>query len=146
MLPAVLAVMVALALLSTAALFDAVQEWRVATLAADRVVARAAALSALGAVSRPPALDLLCVSAPGSVQGAAAPVPGAGSARVSWRHLGSGAVRAEVTGLGVHGSRVRFLAFLAPDSADRTAALYRCPAASRLLPFGPRPIEGHPEG
>ena len=36
-LPVVLAVLLALALLSSLAMFDAVQEWRVAGLAADRV-------------------------------------------------------------------------------------------------------------
>ena len=145
-LPVVLAVMVALALLASLALYAAVMEWRVATLAEDRVQARASALSALLHVDRPPSLDLLCVSPPTTGQVASAPVEGTGSARIVWRHLGGGTVRAEVTGTGRHGARARLLAFLTPDSLESSGGLLRCPAAGRLLPLGPRWVEGHPEG
>lgn len=145
-LPVVLAVMVALALLSSLALFSAVQEWRVASLAGDRVDARAAALSALGSARTPPDLAALCISPPVTEQIAAVPVVGRGSARITWRHLGGGAVRAEVTGTGTHGARSRLVALLRPDSSERVAGLFRCPTATVLTPVGDRSVEGHPEG
>jgi len=145
-LPVVLAVMVALALLASLACFAAVQEWRVALLAGDRVQARAAALSALGAAEFPPSLALLCLSPPVTVQERTIPVSGRGTAEVAWRHLGEGTVRAEIVGRGRHGSRARLLAHFAPDSVERASGLLRCPAATRLRLLGPRPVEGHPEG
>lgn len=143
---AVLLVMVALSLLASLALYTAVQEWRVATLAEDRVHARASALTALLFVDRPPSLEALCLSPPLTVQQETAPVGGVGTARIAWRHLGAGTVRAEVTGNGRHGARARLLALLAPDSVERTGGLFRCPAARRLVPLGDRWLEGHPEG
>jgi len=145
-LPAVLAVMLALALLAALALFDAVQEWRVSMLASDRVVARAAAIEALGAAASPPALAALCLSPPLAEQAASVPVAGTGGARLAWRHLGLGSVLADVTGTGPHGTRVRLLALLAPDSSETTSGLFRCPNATRLVPRGTRWVEGHPEG
>lgn len=145
-LPVVLAVMVALALLSSLALFDAVQEWRVASLAGDRVEARAAALSALASTRTPPDLASLCISPPVVEQVAAASVVGRGSARIAWRHFGGGAVRAEVAGTGIHGTRSRLVVLLRPDSSERVGGLFRCPRAAALEPVGDRPVEGHPEG
>lgn len=145
-LPVILAVMVALALLASLSLHAAVMDWRIATLAEDRVQARAAALTALIHVDRPPSLEVLCLSPPTTWQVALAPLEGTGSARIVWRHLGGGTVRAEVTGRGRHGARARLLALLAPDSVERSSGLFRCPAAGRLLPLGPRWVDGHPEG
>jgi hypothetical protein len=138
--------MLALALLAGLALFDAVQEWRVATLAVDRVISRASALAALEGAALPPALVLLCVSPPLVEQFAVAGVGGAGAGRLAWRHIGGGSVLAEVTGTGPHGTRTRLLALLAPDSSETVAGLFRCPRATRLIPRGPRWVEGHPEG
>jgi hypothetical protein len=145
-LPAVLAVMLALVLLAGLALFDAVQEWRVATLAVDRVVSRAAALAALEGAVRPPALAVLCVSPPLAEQSAVARIPGPGAGRLAWRHLGGGSVLAEVTGTGSHRTRTRLLALLTPDSSETVSGLFRCSRATRLLPLGTRWVEGHPDG
>lgn len=145
-LPAVLAVMVALALLVALAVFDAVQEWRVSTFAVDRVVSRAAALAALGAARQPPDIAALCVAPPLAGQTSSPGVPGAGTARVVWRHLGGGSIRAEITGAGPHGTRTRLLVLLRPDSSETVSGLFRCPGARQLVPAGPRWVEGHPEG
>ena len=72
-LPAVLGVIVALGLLSSLALADAVRDWRVATLAEDAVRARAAALEALAAAAHPVDLEALCLSGPLTGQGADVP-------------------------------------------------------------------------
>jgi hypothetical protein len=145
-LPAVLAVLVLLALLSALALGTAVQEYRVATLAEDAVRARAAAGRGLSEVAAPPDLIALCVGGPGLEQLRVLPSEAGGSAIIRWRALGGGVVRAEVEGRGQHGARHRLLALQVPDSAERVVGLFRCPAATRLVPVPGRWVEGHPEG
>ena len=145
-LPVVLAVLVALALLSSLAMFDAVQEWRVAGLAADRVRARAAAVEGLGDAATPPDLAALCIRSPLAAEERSRVAVGGGRLRVVWRHLGEGLVRAEVEGTGRTGARARLIALMVPDSGERVAGLFRCPDARRLVPAGPGWLEGHPEG
>lgn len=145
-LPAVLAVLVLLGLLSALVLASAVQEWRVATLAEDAVRARAASLRGLGAIPFPPDLAALCVGGPGVEQEAEVPWLAGGAGRVRWRALGGGLVQAEVEGWGRHGGRARLLALQVPDSTEREGGLLRCPGASRLVPVPGRWVEGHPEG
>ncbi len=149
MLPAVIAALVLLALLSALALGAALQEWRVATLAEDAVRARSAAERGLSDVATPPDLIALCVGGPGLEQLRILPAPFpdvGGSAAIRWRPLGGGVIRAEVQGSGQHGGRHRLLALLVPDSSERVLGLFRCPAATRLLPVPGRWVEGHPEG
>lgn len=145
-LPAVLAVLVALGLLSALALTDAVRDWRVATLAEDAVRARAAALSALAAAAQPVDLGALCLAGPLAEQSMdVASAPGT-RAHVRWRSLQPGIVRAEIEGEGSQGARHRMQALLTPDSAERVMGLFRCPSATRLRPAAGRWTDGHPEG
>ena len=140
------AALVALALLCSLALFDAVQEWRVAGLGDDRVRARAALHEAIDLVGDPVDLALLCVSAPLARETAAGRSAAGGSYRISWSHLGSGLMRAEVEGRGRTGARMRAIALLRPDSVTRTMGLLTCPTATRLIPAGPGWLMAHPEG
>jgi len=145
-LPIVLAAILALGLLGSLALFDAVLEWRVAGLADDRVLARAAAIEGTDAVSAPPDLAGLCVAPPLAWQERAGTAAAGGRYRVRWQHLGQGLVRAEVEGTGRIGARSRLVALVRPDSSERVSGLFRCPAARRLIPAVPRWLETHPEG
>jgi len=145
-LPAVLAVLVALMLLSALALSEAMIEWRVATLADDAVRARSAALRGLAVTGNPPDLAALCAAGPLAVQRRDLPVVAAARAGVSWRQLGGGVVRAEVEGEGIHGARHRLWVLLVPDSAERVMGLFRCPRATRLVPVPGRALDRHPEG
>lgn len=145
-LPAVLAALVALALLSALAMFDAVQEWRVAGLADDQVVARAALQEGLDALAAPTDLPLLCVSPALARQVGAGSSAGGGSYRLSWSHLGGGLVRAEAEGRGRVRARARAIALLRPDSSERSMGLYGCPAATRLRPAGVGWLTSHPAG
>ncbi|HET8769981.1 MAG TPA: hypothetical protein VFM71_03255 [Gemmatimonadaceae bacterium] len=145
-LPVVLAVLVALMLLSALALSEAMLDWRVARFADDAVRARAAAMRGLAAVDTPPDLATLCVSGPLAVQERVLPQVDGTDARVLWRQLGGGVVRAEVEGTGVHGARHRAWALLVPDSTARVMGLLRCPDALRLVPVPGRATDGHPEG
>ena len=145
-LPAVLAVLVALMLLSALALSGALLEWRVATLASDAVRARAAAMRGLASVGRPPDLPALCVSGPLTAQQLALPAVQGTTATVAWRSLGGGVVRVDVVGRGIHGANHRVWALMVPDTAERSMGLFRCPAATRLMPV-PGPWQGrHPAG
>ncbi len=145
-LPVVLAVILAMAALSALALFDAVQEARVAGLAQDRAVARAAALEGIGFVWAPPDIEALCLMPPVAeveeIRGAFS----GGSVRLVWRHLGAGTMLGMIEGLGARGTRHRFRAYLTPDSTEFSAGVFRCPGATRLGPAGPDWLEGHPEG
>lgn len=136
-LPVVLAVMVTLALLSSLALFDAVQEWRVAGLADDQLRARAALLEGLDAAAHPPDLAYLCVSAATNRQSAAGPAAGGGRYLLEWAHLGGGLVRATVSGRGRVGARAGAIALLRPDSSGHLGPGFACPTATRLGPAGP---------
>lgn len=145
-LPAVLAALIALALLSALALFDAVQEWRVAGLADDQLIARAALHEGLDALAEPTDLPLLCVSPPLAGQVVTAASAGGGAYHLTWSHLGGGLVRAEAEGRGRVGARARAIALMRPDSSERVMGLYRCPAATRLAPAGAVWLTAHPEG
>jgi hypothetical protein len=145
-LPTVIAVVTALALLAALALFDAVQESRVASLAGDRVHARAALLEGLGAAAHPPSLAALCVQPPLAATTQTGASVGRGRYGVVWRHLGRGLVLAEVEGRGAQGGRARLRLLLRPDSGAVVAGLYGCPAARGLEPAGPEAREWHPEG
>ena len=145
-LPIVLAAILALGFLASLALFDAVLEWRVAGLAEDQVVARAAAVEGTDAVADPPDLPGLCVRPPLAWEERAGTTVGGGRFLVRWQHLGDGLVRAEVEGTGRIGARARVIALVRPDSSERVSGLFRCPSAIRLVPAGPRWLEMHPEG
>lgn len=145
-LPAVLAALVSLALLSSLALFDAVQEWRVAGLADDQVLARAALHEGVDRLGEPGDLAALCASPPLLRQGRAARAAGGGRFALSWSHLGGGLVRAEVQGEGRHGGRARAIALMRPDSSEWVSGLFGCPAATRLSPVGAGWVTVHPEG
>ena len=145
-LPVVLAVLVALGLLSALALSDATRDWRVATLAEDAVRSRAAALEALLAVGSPPNLQLVCMTGPLAMQTRVLAGPSGTTAVVVWRGFGPGLIRAEIEGRGRQGARHRLYAMLRPDSAERAMGLFRCPGATRLLPVPGRWLDGHPEG
>lgn len=145
-LPVVLAAIVALGLLAGLALFDSVQEWRVAALADDQAIARAALLEGVDAVARPPALATLCVSPPLAMQAGEGSAAGGGRWQVRWGHVGEGLVRAEVTGRGPAGSASRALALVVPDTVVRVSGLLQCASATRLVPAGAAWIEAHPDG
>jgi hypothetical protein len=145
-LPAVLAVLVALAMLSALMLLDAVQESRVSALAADAVRARAAALRGVAIAHSPPDLAALCVSGPLVAQTRMSPGADGSITMVRWRSVREGLVRAEIEGRGRSGARLRLLAELWPDSSERVMGLFRCPDARRLRPVPGVWLEGHPEG
>jgi hypothetical protein len=145
-LPAVLAVLVALALLSALMLLDAVQEARVSGLAADAVRARAAAYRGVALAHAPPDLATLCVSGPLAEQSRTSPGADGSTATVRWRSARDGLIRAEIEGRGRTGARHRLLAEMWPDSAERVMGLYRCPDARVLRPVPGGWLEGHPEG
>jgi hypothetical protein len=145
-LPAVLAALVSLALLSSLALFDAVQEWRVAGLAGDQVLARAAMHEGVDRLATPDDLAALCVSPPLLRQGRSARASGGGRFALTWSHLGGGLVRAEVQGVGRHGARARAIALMRPDASEWVTGLFRCPAATQLEPVGAGWVTSHPEG
>ncbi|MCE9600725.1 MAG: hypothetical protein K8S21_00740 [Gemmatimonadetes bacterium] len=145
-MPIVLAAILALGLLASLALFDAVLEWRVAGLADDQVLARAAAVEGTDAVADPPDLGGLCVRPPLAWEERVGTTAGGGRFRVRWQHLGDGLVRAEVEGTGRIGARSRVIALVRPDSSERASGLFRCPSAVRLVPAAPQWLETHPEG
>jgi hypothetical protein len=145
-LPAVLAALVALALLSALALFDAVQEWRVAGLGDDRIIAQAALHEGLDALPQPTDLALLCVTPAVAPQARAGASTGGGSYHLAWSHVGGGLVRAVIEGRGRAGARARAIALLRPDSLDRSSGALQCPTATRLVPAGEGWLTAHPEG
>lgn len=142
----VLAVLVALMLLSALALSEAMLDWRVARFADDEVRARAAAMRGLAAVATPPDLATLCVSGPLAIQERVLPPVTDSGVRIRWRQLGGGVIRAEVEGTGVHGARHRVWALVVPDSTERVMGFLRCPDALRVVPVPGRATDGHPEG
>jgi hypothetical protein len=144
-LPTVLAVLVTTAMLSALVLFSAAQEQRVAGLAMDRLRARAAAMEGLAQASAPPDPEELCLRPPLAPMEVLRTTVSGGTVRLRWRHLGAGLVRFEVEGRGGQGSRWRFLGYLRPDPPP-TSLPFGCPGATRLVPVGPRWLDGHPEG
>ncbi len=145
-LPAVLAALVALGLLSALALFDAVLDWRVAGSADDELVARAAMHEGLDALARPTDLALLCVSPSLAAQFSTGASAAGGRYRLTWSHLGDGLVRAEAEGRGRQGAVARATALLRPDSSERELGLVRCPQAARLVPAGAGWLTASPGG
>jgi hypothetical protein len=145
-LPAVLAALVSLALLSSLALFDAVQEWRVAGLADDQVRARAALQEGVDLLAQPGDLPALCVSPPLLAVERTARAAGGGRILLRWSHLGGGLVRAEVQGEGRYAGRARAIALMRPDSSEWVTGFHRCPDATRLTPAGEGWVTVHPEG
>lgn len=144
-LPAVLAVLVCLALLSALALMSAAQEERVAGLAQDRLLARAAALEGLTLLGSPGDVGELCLRPPLAPLETTRPAVSGGSLRLRWRHFGRGLTRVEIEGRGRSGSRWRLWGYLRPDPATDSLP-FGCPGALRLVPVGPGWLEGHPEG
>jgi len=141
----VLLVLVALGLLSSLALFDALQATRGARLAEDEARARAVAIAGVEGLLAPPDLPWLCL------QPAAAPLGGTilydgGQARLRWWSLGAGRVRGEVLGIGRSGGRHRRLARLVADSLPVDPTTPGCPGASALRPAQIPWVGSHPDG
>lgn len=145
-LPVVLMLLVALELLSALALFDAVQEWRVAGLAEDRVVALAALEEGVDALRLPPDLAGLCTRTPLDPETRTGAASGGGAFRVTWSHFGDGIVQVRVTGSGRWGAEARAIALVTPDSTERASGVFACPAATRLMPLGPAWLVAEPVG
>jgi hypothetical protein len=142
----VLLVLLALGLLSSLALGDALQAYRAAGLAGDALHARAAAHRALALAFGPPDLALLCLQPPHAEMVRNVTFADGSGARVSWRALTSRVQQVEVTGHGTRGARVRLIGRLTPDSLPAEPWVFGCPAATRLLPAGSDWWFRHPAG
>ncbi|MBX3132139.1 MAG: hypothetical protein KF689_01975 [Gemmatimonadaceae bacterium] len=145
-LPAVLLVLVALAMLSSLALGDAFAAARMAALAEDAAVARATASRGVAAVREPPDVPWLCLQPPTASVRREVRVEGGGRSDIYWVTVAPGVVRAEVVASGPMGARHRRLAWLRPDSVDLDDPRPGCPLASRLLPADTGWLTAHPEG
>lgn len=139
-------VITALGLLSALALFDAVQAWRVAALAADDVHARAAAWRGLTDVRTPPDLPWLCLQPPHAAVRRSVALDAGSRLELVWWTVVPGNIRAEVTGLGPAGGRHRWLLRLRPDSLPSDPWVPGCPSATRLWPADSDWVMAHPEG
>jgi hypothetical protein len=144
-LPMVLLVLVALGLLSSLALFDALQATRGARLAEDEVRARAVAIAGVEGLLAPPDLPWLCLQPPAAPLGLTVIMEG-GQARLRWWSLGAGRVRGEVMGIGRSGGRHRRLAGLVADSLPAEPTTPGCPAAKALRPARVPWLTAHPDG
>lgn len=145
-LPIVLLVLVALGMLSSLALSDAMLAARVAALAEDEVQARAAALAADSAIRNPPDLVWLCLQPPSSPQRRVMSHQDGRRVEIVWWMLGSGLVRVQVTGIGPSGGRHRRLGWLRPDSLVPLDPRPGCPEARALTPALLSWRTAHPEG
>jgi len=145
-LPMVLLVLLALGLLSSLVLSDAVQASRAARLAGDGLQAKAAAHRALPLAFQPPNLALLCLQPPHAEMVRDVTFDDGVRARLSWRTLPTRVIQLEVTGHGERGARARLLGRLAPDSIPTDSWVFGCPAATRLVPAGPDWWLRHPAG
>lgn len=145
-LPFVLLVLVALGMLSSLALGDAMLAARVAALAEDEVQARAAAVGGDSVLRRPPDLTWLCLQPPSAPQRRVVAGPDGGRVEVLWWMVGSGLVRVQVTGIGPGGGRYRRLAWLRPDSLVAGDPRPGCPDARALVPAALSWRAAHPEG
>lgn len=145
-LPMVLLVLVALGLLSSLALFDALQATRGARLAEDEARARAAAIAGVEGLRRPADAPWLCLQPPGTPLGATLSVGDGASARLRWWSLGGGRVRGEVVGIGRTGGRHRRLASLLADSMPLDSLTLGCPGATALRPAPDPWLAAHPDG
>jgi hypothetical protein len=145
-LPVVLLVLIALGLLSSLALFDALQATRAARLAEDEARARAVALAGVEGLLSPSDLPWLCLHPPAAPLGRTDIYEGEGRAQLRWWSLGGGRVRGEVVGIGRSGGRHRRLAILVADSLPVDVTTPGCPGARVLRP-GPIPwLSAHPDG
>lgn len=145
-LPIVLLVLLALGLLSSLALGDAVLASRVAALGEDELRARAAVLAGDSLLRYPPHLALLCLQPPSVPQRRVLGRLDGGRIEVLWWMAGSGLVRAQISGVGPGGGRHRRLAWLRPDSLDPLDPRPGCPEARALIPAALTWRSGHPEG
>lgn len=145
-LPMVLLVLLALGLLSSLALSDAMQAMRAASLAGDGLHARAAAQRGLALAFEPPNLALLCLQPPHAEMVREVTFAPGATARLSWRMLPTRVIQLEVTGRGERGVRARLLGRLTPDSLPSDPWVFGCPAATRLRPAGPDWWIRHPGG
>jgi hypothetical protein len=145
-LPMVLLVLLALGLISSLALSDAIQAYRASGLAGDALQARSAAHRALPLAFNPPDLALLCLQPPHAEMVREVTFADGTEARISWRALTSRVHQLEVTGHGIKGARVRLLGRLTPDSLPSEPWVFGCPAATRLQPAGPDWWFRHPAG
>jgi hypothetical protein len=145
-LPMVLMVLLALGLLSSLAMSDAIQAYRAAGIAGDHLHARAAAHRALPLVFAPTDLALLCVQPPHAEMVRNITFADGARARLSWRALTSRVLHVEVTGHGQRGARVRLIGRLTPDSLPSEPWVIGCPTATRLQPAGPDWWLRHPAG
>lgn len=145
-LPMVLMVLVALGMLSSLALGDAMLAARVASLAEDELRARAAVLGGDSALRHPPDLLLLCLQPPAAPQRRVLIQADSSRVEISWWMAASGLVRAQVTGVGPGGGRHRRLAWMRPDSLVPLDPRPGCPDAGALVPAATNWRAGHPEG
>lgn len=145
-LPVVLLVLVALGMLSSLALGDALLATRVAALAEDEVRARSAALSADSALRHPPDLVWLCLQPPSAPQHLVLMQPEGSRVEIWWWMVESGLVRVQVTGVGPGGGRHRRLGWLRPDSLIPLDPRPGCPEARALVPAALSWRSAHPEG
>lgn len=142
----VLLVLVALGLLSSLALFDAVQATRAARLAEDEAKARAAAIAGIEGLRSPADAPWLCLQPPASPLADTLTYEDGGRAVLRWWSLGGGRIRGEVVGIGATGGRHRRLATLLVDSLPADPATPGCPGARALRP-APNPwLLAHPDG
>jgi len=145
-LPMVLLVLVALGMLSSLTLGDALQSARVAKLAEDELRARAAAIASDSVLRRPPDLRWLCLQPPSAPQRRVISNRDGSRAEVSWWLVGPGLVRVQVQGVGPAGARHRRLAWLRPDSLVPLDVRPGCPDAEALVPAAADWRAAHPEG
>lgn len=145
-MPVVLLVLVALGLLSSLALSDALQASRVATLAEDAVRVRAAVIGGLEALAAPPDLPWLCLQPPNAPARASSSAPDGSRLLRQWWMVAPGVVRVEMEGRGPGGARHRRLGWMRPDSLLPLDPRPGCPDATRLVPLGPDWLGAHPEG
>lgn len=145
-LPMVLLVLVALGMLASLTLGDALQAARVATMAEDELRARAAAIASDSILRRPPDLHWLCLQPPSAPQRRLLNNRDGSRAEVSWWLVGPGLVRVQVDAVGPAGARHRRLAWLRPDSLLPLDVRPGCPDAEALVPAANDWQAAHPEG
>lgn len=145
-LPVALLMIVALGMLSALSLTDALQAARIATLAEDEALARAAALEGLARLGAPPDVPWLCLQPPAAPVRVVDTLPDGRRVELRWWAVSPGVVRAEVVGVGARGGRHRRIGWLRPVPVDPEDHRPGCPEAERLEPIGPDWLGGHPEG
>lgn len=145
-LPAVLLALVALGLLSSLALADALLASRASRFAEDAVRARAAALSSVADLFEPADLGWLCLQPPASPARRRLHRSDGSEVDLAWWVLGRGVIRGEVRSRGPQGGRYRLLVSLRVDSLAPDSSAIGCPGATRLLPSGSGWWRALPEG